>query len=288
MSLTAMIQCVNSDSVVHEPSHPQKPVPNLFGPKLQRISMRIVMLCMSIFAATAGSAAAQTHGFTTQFSHCSEFAGEGLVRLAVAQKLVPANYTITGAAAGSARIVVRMTHCDGIQVAETPKLPTTISQIGVNIDAPDGTGTINNYVIVYVSNNPFLVRALQLAGAPAQYDPSITYQYTLGGNGTSGVLYGAAPNPGVPAYFLYGPETEPPPNSAQLFIANWWFGSRVVVKEATTLPAISFGTSGVTFYTSKDSVLGALVGGNAYSAFTVLSLHGEYDTGKMIVTATSH
>ena len=240
------------------------------------------LLCLALPA----SAAAGTSSFRTKFSHCSEFAGEGSVNLAVAQYLVPARYTITGAASGTAPIVVRMTQCDGVQVEGTPMVPTTISQIGINIVSPDGTGTINNYVVVYVSNNPFLVRALKHAGAPAQYDPAITYQYTLGSDGVSGMLYGAAPNPGVPAYFLYGPETEPPPNSAQLFIANWWFGTRAVVKEATTLPAISFGTSGVVFYTSKFSILGALIGGNAYSAFTALSLHGEYESGTMIVTVS--
>lgn len=244
--------------------------------------MRLLTLAICLAAAT-GPACAENRGFTTHFSHCSEFAGEGAVNLAVAQKLVPARYAITGASSGTAPIVVRMTQCDGIQVQGTPWLPTTISQIGINIVSPDGTGTINNYILVYVSNNPFLVRALQRAGAPAQFDPAITYQYTLGTDGVSGTLYGAAPNPGVPAYFLYGPETEPPPNSAQLFIANWWFGAHSVVKEATTLPAISFGTSGVAFYTSKSSVLGALIGGNSYSAFTALSLHGEYDTGTMIV-----
>lgn len=246
--------------------------------------MRLPNLSLGLMIAAAGPAAAESHGFTTHFYHCSEFAGEGAVDLSVAQKLVPASYTITGAASGTAQIVVRMTHCDGIQVDATPRLPTTISQIGINIVSPDGTGTINNYVVVYVSNNPYLVGALQKAGAPARYDTSITYQYTLGSDGVSGTLYGAAPNPGVPTYFLYGPETEPPPNSAELFIANWWFGERKVVKEATTLPAISFGTSGVTFYTSKLSVLGALIGGNAYSAFTTLSLRGEYDTGEMVVT----
>jgi len=248
--------------------------------------MRLLLLGFGFFATVSVSALAENRGFTTKFSHCSEFAGEGAVNLAVAQKLVPANYTITGAAAGTAPIVIRMTQCDGIQVQGTPWLRTTISQIGINIVSPDGTGTINNYVIVYVSNNPFLVRALLRAGAPAQYDPAITYQYTLGSDGVSGMLYGAAPDPGVPAYFLYGPETEPPPNSAQLFIANWWFGNHQLVKEATTLPAISFGTSGVTFYTSKSSALGALIGGNAYSAFTTLSLHGKYDTGTMIVSVS--
>jgi hypothetical protein len=248
--------------------------------------MRVSKLGVGLIVAAAGSAAAENRGFTTTFAHCSEFAGEGAANLAVAQTLVPARFTINGAASGTAPIVVRITQCAGVQVAGTPSLPTVISQIGINIVPPDGTGTINNYVVVYVSNNPFLVRALQRAGAPAQYDPAITYQYTLSSDGVNGTLYGAAPTPGVPAYFLYGPETEPPPNSGELFIANWWYGDRTVVKEATTLPAISFGTSGVVFYTSQSSVLGALIGGNAYNAFTTLSLHGEYETGTMIVTVS--
>jgi hypothetical protein len=249
--------------------------------------MRLLLLCLALAILGAGPAAqARPRGFTTYFTNCSEFAGEGTVSLSQARPLVPAGYTITGAASGNAPIVVRITHCGAVQVAGTPPLATTISQIGINIVSPDGTGTINNYVLVYVSDNPFLVAALLQAGAPARFDPGITYQYTLDRAGTAGVLYGAVPNAGLPAYFLYGPETEPPPNSAQLFIANWWFGAHAVVKEATTLPAISFGTSGVTFYTSNTSELGKLIGGNAYGDFSLLSLRGEYNSGKMIVSVS--
>jgi len=224
--------------------------------------------------------------FTTAFTNCSEFAGEGNVSLAQAQPLVPPGYTITGAASGTAAIVVRITRCAEVRVDETPALPTTLSQIGINIVPPDGTGTINNYLLLYVSDNPFLVDAFLRAGVPARYDPGITYQYTLNSAGTGGTLYGAVPSAGVPAFFLYGPETEPPPNSAELFIANWWFGPYARVKQMTTLPAISFGTSGVTVFTSNDSELGKLIGGNAYNDFSILALRGEYPGGTMVVTVS--
>ena len=39
-------------------------------------------------------------------------------------------------------------------------------------------------------------------------------------------LYVAAPDQGLPAYFLFGTENEPPPNSQQKFLANWCFAGR--------------------------------------------------------------
>jgi hypothetical protein len=83
---------------------------------------------------------------------------------------------------------------------------------------------------------------------------------------------------------LYGPETEPAPNSQQVFVANWWFGTPVKVRQQTTFPAISFGTSNVTLYTSAVSPLGQLIGGNAYGDFSVLALRGEYANAEMVVS----
>lgn len=164
-------------------------------------------------------------------------------------------------------------------------MPTIISQIGINIVSPDGTGTINNYMLIYVTNNPFLAQAFERVGVPASYDPTITYEYTRDSTGDGGVLYGAVPNADIPAYFLYGPETEPPPNTQQLFIANWWHGTPIRVRQQTTFPAISFGTSNVTLYTSAVSPLGQQIGGNAYDNFSVLALRGEYASAEMVVSA---
>jgi hypothetical protein len=237
-------------------------------------------LALSLSAAHAGDP-----GFKVAFSNCTEFAGEGFVPLPPAQKLVPPEYLITAASPGQAPIVVRITQCEAVQVDRAPAVPTIISQIGINIVSPDGTGTINNYMLIYVTNNRFLAEAFERIGVPASYDPTITSEYTRDTTGNGGVLYGAVPNAGIPAYFLYGPETEPPPNTQQLFIANWWHGTSIRVRQQTTFPAISFGTSSVTLYTSAVSPLGQLIGGNAYDRFSVLALRGEYASAEMVVSS---
>ena len=88
--------------------------------------------------------------------------------------------------------------------------------------------------------------------------------------------------------FLFGTESEPPPNSQQKFLANWWFtgddGDRM--KQSTSFPVISFGTAAVT-YKSKNSPLGDLIGGNSGSDFTFLSVRGVYPAATMTVTFKS-
>lgn len=244
-------------------------------------SAMVLTMALSLSAAHANGLS-----FKVEFSNCTEFAGEGFVPLPQAQSLVPPSYMIAAISPGQAPIVARITKCDAVQVDRTPAIPTTISQIGINIVSPDGTGTINNYLLIYVTNNAFLARALEGIGVPVSYDETITYEYTRDSTGNGGVLYGAVPNASVPAYFFYGRETEPPPNTQQIFVANWWHGSPTRVRQQTTFPAISFGTSNVTLYTSGLSPLGQLIGGNAYDNFSVLALRGEYASAEMIVSAS--
>ena len=146
--------------------------------------------------------------------------------------------------------------------------PRSFSQVGINLVAPDGTGDINNYTVIYVTNNQALAEHFQTAGLPAVFDPELTYEYTPGPMETSGELYVAASGQGLPAYFLFGTENEPPPNSQQSFLANWWFtGHGGKMKQSTSFPVISFGTAAVTLYTSNTSPLGSLIGGNSLEFF---------------------
>jgi hypothetical protein len=205
--------------------------------------------------------------------------------LAEAQLLVPAGYVIAGAAMGQAAIVVRATSCQGVAIGQSAAQPTELSQIGINLVAPDGTGDINNYTVIYVTNNRVLAEHFQTAGLPAVFDPELTYEYTPGPMETSGELYVAASGQGLPAYFLFGTENEPPPNSQQSFLANWWFtvhGGKM--KQSTSFPVISFGTAAVTLYTSNTSLLGNLIGGNTASNFSFLSVRGVYPTATMTVS----
>lgn len=65
-------------------------------------------------------------------------------------------------------IVVRAGSCVGVSVNGGPSIPSTFSQVGVEIVPPDNTGDINNYLLFYISNNWQLVTALNVAGAPAR------------------------------------------------------------------------------------------------------------------------
>jgi hypothetical protein len=134
----------------------------------------IFLLCLS----TTTVAVAETGSFTVHFTGCTEFAGLGPVALAEAQLLVPAGYVIAGAAMGQAAIVVRATSCQGVAIGQSAAQPTELSQIGINLVAPDGTGDINNYTVIYVTNNRVLVENFQAAGLPAVFDPALAYEYT--------------------------------------------------------------------------------------------------------------
>jgi hypothetical protein len=243
--------------------------------------MSLLFFCLDVGRGTS----AGTRSFTVHFAGCTEFAGWGPVSLAKAQPLVPAGYVITGAAKGQAAIVVRATSCQGVSVGRSPAQPTELSQIGINLVAPDGTGDINNYTVIYVTNNEALAKRFQIAGLPAVFDPQLTYEYTPDPSGLSGALYVTAAGEELPSYFLFGTETEPPPNSRQTFLANWWFtGPEGRMKQSTLFPVISFGMAAVSLYTSNVSWLGKLIGGNTDGNFSILSVRGVYPAATMTVS----
>jgi len=251
--------------------------------------LRRALPVIAVIAALGLSASAQSHNdFSVDFTNCSEFAGEGPVSLAAAAPLVPSEFTINGANSGTANIVVRATSCASVTVNGRDPRPTNLSQIGINIVPPDGTGDINNYTLVYVSNNPVLVDHFRAAGLPAHYDPLLSYEYPAGATG-NGSLFVSVASHELQPYFIYGPETAPAPDSAEDFLANWWYspGSHLKMRQQSNFPNISFGTSSVTFYTAADSELGKLIGGNTFSNYSVLALRGVYPSAHMDVT-TSH
>jgi hypothetical protein len=249
---------------------------------------RTLAVAALISAALTLKVSAQTRpDFSVDFTNCSEFAGEGPISLASAAPLVPSCFAINGADKGVANIVIRATSCASAAVNGHSARPTNLSQIGVNIVAPDGTGDINNYTLVYVSNNPLLVESFAAAGLPARFDPQLTYEYIAPSSG-NGNLFVSAASWNLPPYFIYGPETAPPENSATVFLANWWYEPHdgLKMRQQTLFPAISFGTSSVRFYTAADSALGKLIGGNTFSNFSALALRGVYPSAHMEVTVS--
>ena len=225
-------------------------------------------------------------GFSVDFSQCTEFAGVGPVDFAKASSLVQPAFT-TLPVGSAAAIVVRATRCAGAQVDGGAAVPTIISQIGIEIVPPDGTGDINNYTLIYVTDNARLALAFRLAGLPAIFDPTITYEFTYDSTGKSGELYVEAEGAGLPAYFLTGTESDPS-GAGFDFKANWWYqGFGGVIKQASDFPNIAFGSANVTLHTSRESVLGKLIGGNSDADFHFLPVRGVYASAHMDVTISA-
>src|SRR6516165_548663 len=157
----------------------------------------MAVLALGVAGAAMLPAGAQVgpraQGFSVDFSQCTEFAGVGPVDLAKASSLVQPAFT-TLPVGSTAAIVVRATRCASAHINANggPGIPTTISQIGIEIVPPDGTGDINNYTLIYVTDNAQLALAFRLVGLPALFDPTITYEFTYDSTGKSGELYVAA------------------------------------------------------------------------------------------------
>ncbi|MGA2651257.1 MAG: hypothetical protein ABSF28_12070 [Terracidiphilus sp.] len=246
---------------------------------MKRIALIAALLAFAVEVTPANAAG---RGFTADFTNCSEFAGWGPVaNTPLATALVPANFT-TLLESGQATIVIRASSCEGVSVNGSKPVPTTLSHIGIGVVSPDGSGTINNYTLVYLTNNLQLAQSFQWAGMPAIFDPMLDYEYS-GDAATAGSLYVGASAPSLPPYFLAGAEQAA--TGPQLFIANWWFqGREGIIKQQTTFPAIAFGAADVTFHTSSSSLVGKLIGGNSDANFPYFNARGAYSTAQMVVT----
>jgi hypothetical protein len=187
----------------------------------------------------------------------------------------------------AAAIVVRATNCASATVNNARGEPTIVSQIGIEIVPPDKTGDINNYTLLHVTNNADLTRAFRLSGLPAIFDSTIAYEFTYDSTRKAGEPYVEVEGPDLPAYFVTGKAIDPTGAGAD-FKANWWYKrSAGVVKQAFDFPDIAFGAANVSLHTSRNSLLGMLIGGNTDADFHFLPLRGVYASAHLQVTVSS-
>ncbi|WP_347989773.1 hypothetical protein [Methylomonas sp. AM2-LC] len=230
---------------------------------------------------------AHHQALTVNFTNCTEFAGVAPVDASSARALVPAQFALDTNGT-QAYLVVRVSDCQGISVANHRARPGRVAHTGIELISPDGTASnpntgINNYTLSYASNVPELVEALNHFGVPAAYAGGLDYEYSPA-QGPSELYAAVAPLDATsPTWFLHGTVTNPTYPSP--FLANWWFaGSEHEVKMATTFPLINFDFSSVVnFYTSRNNVIGQLIAGNAINDFPV-SYRGAYAKAQMVVT----
>ncbi len=189
-----------------------------------------------------------------------------------------------GAGTGTATLVVRAAECASVRVDNDRPEPGILTQIGVSVVSPDGSGDINNYTVAYVTNSRRLAQRLARAGLPVSVDEDLVYEITPVPPGNGGELFVDSSPSSEPAFFLNGTVTD---NTFLTipFLANWWYESkRGRMLMATNIPTIAFSGASVTAYARRDSALGKLMGGNKFSAFNGFNVRGRFATARMTIT----
>jgi hypothetical protein len=254
-------------------------------PLKRRIASLVVIgLCLSMWVAVVKAEPGDHRGFTAELRNCTELIGFGPVPLATAAALVPSGYALVSIVPGTAGLVVRASSCTQFAVDGSAAKPVFVSQIGIATVPPDGTGNINNYQLLYLTNDDTLADALQSAGVLAQVDREFAYEFTPGANNQPGEVYVAVSPPGLRAYFETGGASDPPPNSGAPVVANGWFnGSKGVVKISTSIPSIAYGAATLALHASKVSLPGSLIGGNTDANFAFFNARGLFSAGHLDV-----
>lgn len=239
-------------------------------------------LAASIFSAAALWADPVSE---VQFTNCTEYVGTGTIPLARAVPFVPNTFQILGAGGGTATLVVRAASCEGVKVDNDRPEPGVLTQIGISVVSPDGTGDINNYTVAYVTDSRRLAQRLERVGLPVSVDSDLVYEITPNPPGAAGELFVDSSPSDAPAFFLNGAVTD---NTFLTipFLANWWYESKKGrMQMATNIPTIAFSGASVTAYARLDSPLGRLMGGNKFSAFNGFNVRGRFATARMTVTS---
>ncbi|HEY1340488.1 MAG TPA: hypothetical protein VGF59_23410 [Bryobacteraceae bacterium] len=247
-----------------------------------RFGKRVTVAARAALFLAACAALRADSSFTAALKNCTELIGFGPVDFAAARALVPASFTLVPFN-GSAGLVVRASRCESVRIDGLPAKSAVVAQAGIAVIPPDGTGDINNYTLLYSTNDDQLFFALLRAGLPAVLDLALAYEFTPDSTG-HGEMYAAVSPLLQPAWFLTGAADPPPPGGAPV-TANWWYNSlRGTLKMATTIPSISYGAASFALHTSRSSTLGKLIGGNTDSAFVLFNARGVFATGDFAAT----
>lgn len=218
--------------------------------------------------------------FDVSFINCKEYVAFGPISLAKAQAMLPHAYTASDTD-GFGGVVVRTSACEMVSVENAPQRPAIVAHYGINIDSVDGSGDINNYTLVYVSDYPALVAKFREIGMPAIYSPNIAAEdpATLPGD-----VYISIFGLGLIPYSISGVVSEAVGPEFP-FSANWWYqGKFGAIKQSTNFPLISFGAANFELQTTSASELGQLIGGNTDSNFPWYNVRGEFAQADMQVT----
>lgn len=253
------------------------------GPRTRSVPQAIA-ICMTL-AATCAAAQPATRtpsSFSVVFEDCTEFAGLGPLAATLVQGRVPPGYSVATFGPGTAGVVARAARCERVSVDGAAAERATVSHIGINLVSPDGTGDINNYTLVYVTDSLRLAERLARFGLPVRLDPKLVYE--VNPTQTALELFVQVDAIAGASYFLHGSVTDPAPGSEFPFLANWWYSGRAGrIRMSTQIPAFAAGPADVALYGARTSEVGAITGANR-TVFPLLSVRGKFSHAVMTVT----
>lgn len=260
---------------------------------MQYARIKAVMMCACLSAGCgdggraplgigAAALATSARGFTAELGGCDEFVGSTLIPLAAARSRVPASYGIAEAAPDQATLFVRASRCEAVDIDGEGPRPAIVSEGGVAITAPDGTGDINIYTLWFATDDVALAARLKIAGFDVKLIPSLGYEYTLNEAGSGGTFSAGAHEPAALAYQVTGFMTEPTPVGFPLTV-NWWLAGRHgAVQIGTDIPEIHHGGADVSLSTKPGSQVGQILGGST-TTFPAFRTHGRFEHAFMSV-----
>lgn len=246
-----------------------------------KVIVGLIVVCNSVLSlAGNGNDSRFFASFAASFANCKEYVAFGPISLSQARVMLPPTYTASNID-GFGGLVVRTSICENVSVDNGAQGPAIVAHYGINIEPIDGSGDINNYTLVYVSNYPALVARFRAIGLPAIYSPNIAVEdpVTL-----PGAVYISIFGLGLIPYSISGTVNEPL-GPAFPFSANWWYqGKYGTIKQATNFPLISFGSANLVLQTTSASELGQLIGGNTDTNFPWYNVRGTFAQADLQVT----
>jgi len=213
--------------------------------------------------------------FDVDFSGCAEFAGIGWVPTEGARPYVPPNYTLAGDEVQTP-VVVRVARCAGAVIDGKAVGPTLTSQVGLTLQGPDASASINNYTVFYATNQARLHARLQAAGVAS--DKSNDLELSLLGDNLN-----ARSSSAHSSCFQVSGTATASSGAPSIFAASWWAdGVHGVVQARTSFPEIRFGGASTMLATTPGSALATLLGGSTFT-FAILDSYNTFEASHLEV-----
>ena len=221
-----------------------------------------------------GSAESQLVSSTATLENCIKTLGSTIVPLENVRDLVPAQFSIAGEETGTAQLVFGVYSCEAVTVGNKVA-PSVISQVGVALNSPDGTGVVNSYGLGMNTSNQYLAQFARTVGVPALVNKAQTYSESINGFGLiDSVGHVGAPFESEFTVNATGPGVAFPfPN----FVSNWWQETDLgISKLSFTAPVWDIGFCGGGVTVAAGSPVAEILGGTS-AAFDALCLQPPFD-----------